>query len=358
MININRGKTNEGEVNRDDVNALLDNMSNAVDEICNVLSKTSKNFNEVHAFEIILDYIVDYKRLLYSNISNYIFKCQSEEQFTTFQTNIDNVLKYVYSNDFKKRIPTKNHTQDDLERAKGAVLKIYDHVNLAKRQFTELKDSEEDYKRKFKSNIEPLKHDLTRDMSGQLITLVGIFTALAFLVFGGISSLDNIFAKVETIPVQKLIIVGSIWGLCILNLVFVFLFCVGKMTKLNYKSTDDENANLIQKYPIVWWSNLIIITILLMSTWVYYIDEKNIGQWFNNWSIGHQKYASVGGLVVIGLIFIIGTMTIFVSSKPCVRKDRAFARLDKGIKRLGKNKVRKSSEPLKEVAASSNKESR
>lgn len=50
---------------------------------------------------------------------------------------------------------------------------------------------------------------LSKEMNGQLISLVSIFTALSFLIFGGISSLDNIFVGAKDIPVTKLMIVGS-----------------------------------------------------------------------------------------------------------------------------------------------------
>ena len=73
---------------------------------------------------------------------------------------------------------------------------------------------------------------LTKEMNTQLISLIAIFTALSFIVFGGISSLDNIFDGVKDIPVTKLMIVGSIWCFCIMNLVFVFMFFVGKLTHL------------------------------------------------------------------------------------------------------------------------------
>lgn len=64
-----------------------------------------------------------------------------------------------------------------------------------------------------------MKEDMSKEMNSQLLTMIGIFTALAFLVFGGINSLDNVFS--EGVPVLKLMVVGSVWGLCILNLVFV-----------------------------------------------------------------------------------------------------------------------------------------
>lgn len=141
-------------------------------------------------------------------------------------------------------------------------------------------------------------------MNAQLLTMVSIFTALAFLVFGSISSLGSIFSNLE-IPLLKVIIVGCVWGLCILNLIFVFLFCVGKMTGLNFKSNLEPDANIIQKYPIVWWSDLIILTILAGSLWTYYIRKENIDSGFNIWCSKSPELAMWGGYVLILGIFII-----------------------------------------------------
>ena len=32
-----------------------------------------------------------------------------------------------------------------------------------------------------------------------------------------------------------------------------------------------SEATIFQKYPIVWWSNLIVISILIVSAWLYFI---------------------------------------------------------------------------------------
>ena len=45
---------------------------------------------------------------------------------------------------------------------------------------------------------------MSKEMNAQMITMVGIFTALAFLVFGSISSLDGIFEQ-NAIPLFKVI---------------------------------------------------------------------------------------------------------------------------------------------------------
>lgn len=145
---------------------------------------------------------------------------------------------------------------------------------------------------------------MTKDLTAQLLTIVGIFTALAFLVFGGISSLDNIFSNIE-LPIFKLLIVGSVWGLCILNLVFVFLFCVGKMTKMSFSSIQNQEATIFQKYPIVWWSNFMVCSILAMSMWGYFITQGNIHSWLNDFSQNNKGLVSIGGTVVIFLAIII-----------------------------------------------------
>lgn len=140
-------------------------------------------------------------------------------------------------------------------------------------------------------------------MNAQLLTMVSIFTALAFLVFGSINSLGSIFSNHE-IPLLKVIIVGCVWGICILNLIFVFLFCVGKMTGLNFKSNEEPDANIIQKYPIVWWTDLIILSILAGSLWTYYIQKENIDSSFKAWCSSSPELAMWGGFGIITAIFL------------------------------------------------------
>ena len=79
-----------------------------------------------------------------------------------------------------------------------------------------------DYEKIVDEKMEIVGAKISKEMNVQLISLVAIFTALSFLVFGGISSLDNIFDGAKNIPILKLIVVGSIWGLCCLYLYTLF----------------------------------------------------------------------------------------------------------------------------------------
>ena len=236
-----------------------------------------EQFESEGAFRELLSYIQEYDRILYSPISNIIYSSyenMSDEELTgTILSNLDELLFYVNDEAAMEKHNsecTGKRDKKSVEDAKKAVLKIWDHVNLANQQYRVLKQTDDEYDKMFRERIDSYKEDMMKEMNAQLLTMVSIFTALAFLVFGGISSLDNVFS-ISDIPLLKVIASGLVWGLCIFNLIFVFLFCVGKMTHLNFKSNSDPQTTIFQKYPIVWWSDLILVALLIICLWLYFL---------------------------------------------------------------------------------------
>ncbi len=277
-------KTTKKIGSRIDDRLITDEMSEKITEICNLLYDDSNEFKEEKAFAKIFQYIKEYKRLLYSQISNEVYACFNERtteeasnKLGTMISNIEKVVAYTGTQRYKEKKAKEKQVdaQKLYEDTEKVLIKIWDHVNLAQTQYSGLKQTDEEYKRKFDKSITPFKEELVRDVNAQLLTMVSIFTALAFLVFGGISSLGSIFSNHE-LPVLKVIIIGCVWGFCLINLVFIFLFCIGKMTGFSFKSSEDSNVNIIQKYPIVWWTNLIILFILFQTIWAYYVRTENI----------------------------------------------------------------------------------
>lgn len=256
-------------------------MSEGVDDLCIRLSKDTKEFDPKIFFKTLHRYIKNEDRLLYTNITNYVFELETDEDIGVVQTNLDSVINYIYDQKFLEDFPWKpeyKNQRNPYERTKRTVLKIWDHINLAKRQMFLFNMTDEDYERIVGEKMRQAEIKLSKDMNMQLISLVAIFTALSFIVFGGISSLDNIFLGSKEIPITKLLIIGSIWCFCIMNLVFTFMFFIAKLTGLNIKSTEDVNTNLVQKYPLIWWSNLVIIAILTFSCWSYYIKSEGFSK--------------------------------------------------------------------------------
>jgi len=291
-------------------------MSNEIANICKKLAnKKNSSGNNKYEKQILYDivsYIKKYDRILYSEISNSIFGLYdknippevTEEKIGNMQTNILKVVEYAYGSEYNKIIEEKDLDEKELyAKAKIISLKVQDHINLAQQQCNSLKQSDEEYKEKFEKNIADFKENLTKEMNEQLITLVSIFTALAFLLFGGISSLDNIFSEISTTSILKLIIIGCIWGICLVNLIFVFLFCVSKMTRLSFTSTSSPEATIFQKYPIFWWTNYIIISIFGISAYFYFLEENYYMEWLLERSREELGIVSfVGGCVLLILI--------------------------------------------------------
>jgi hypothetical protein len=317
-INININKTTKRVEFKAEDKVITEEMSEKITEICTLLFTDSNIFDEVQAFDSVYRYIKVYHRILYSQISNIIYayfdEHTTEDATNTLGTMISNLDKIVAYNGTRDYLNKKAEAKDPTDKkayedAEKALIKIWDHVNLAQTQYSGLKQTDEEYKRKFDKSITPFKEDFVKNISSQLLTMVSIFTALAFLVFGGISSLGSIFSNHE-MPLLKIIIIGCVWGLCILNLVFVFLFCVGKMTGLNFKSTQEPTANIIQKYPIVWWSDLIILTILSGSLWAYYIQKEDIDTWFKDWCSRSPRLVTwLGfGIIIIAFIILLGIL--------------------------------------------------
>lgn len=312
-ISIRIDKTTKTIGSRIDDRLITDEMSEKITEICNLLFDDSNEFKEEKAFAKIFQYIKEHKRLLYSQISNEVYACFNERtteeasnKLGTMISNIEKVVAYTGTQRYKEKKAKEKQIDNKkiYEDTEKALIKIWDHVNLAQTQYSGLKQTDEEYKRKFDKSITPFKEELVRDINAQLLTMVSIFTALAFLVFGGISSLGSIFSNHE-LPVLKVIIIGCVWGFCLLNLVFVFLFCIGKMTGLSFKSSEDSNNNIIQKYPIVWWTNLIILAILSQTVWIYYVRRENMDAWFVVWCHNSPQFAMGLGFGIISIVFIV-----------------------------------------------------
>lgn len=309
-------KNLEGEV--DPKSDYIRKMENAMDALCELLAGDSKTFDAKAFFDRLHEYIYQEDRLLYTNITNYIFALNSEEKFGIMQTNLDNVIRYIYSDQFENDYPWKashKNQRNPYERTKRTVLKLWDHMNLAKRQIATFNMKDEDYSKIVDEKMKIAANELSKEVNGQLISLVGIFTALSFLVFGGISSLDNIFAGSKDIPIIKLIIIGLIWGFCIMNLVFVFMFFVSKLTELSIKSSTDINANLVQKYPLIWWCNLVLVGMLAISCWLYYVSSEELSTGIYKLLKQHETVYTIAGTGIILFLIIVAAHKIYKLGK-------------------------------------------
>lgn len=293
-----------------------------------LLRESNNKFKVENAFHSLNQYISTYKRILYSTISFIVYDITNQDrsensktdrdQYGTLLSNIDTLLEYsdsVTKMDALKAATPNEQAKRNIDDTRKAVWKIWDHVNLARRQYDDLKQSDAEFKRRFNEQIRESKESMTKEMNSQLLTIVGIFTALAFVLFGGISSLQGILEGLQETHLLKLLILSCGWVLGMLNVLFVFLFCIGKMTKQNFKSTMSPNATFWQRYPVVCWTDFLFSALLLILSWLYYCTNRNGHEWLNEFFQLHPVPVTIIGFVLIAILIGIVFWRLCVETK-------------------------------------------
>ena len=312
IINFQKGTNEEKQPQKN----IWDEMSKDMREFVEVIFLSKDKFLDREPLNLLEQYINKHGRLLYNVLSDRVYEYEnlsvSSEKDMTFLTNIDILLEECE----KDIILLKNKNSKELKnkkRIKRIVIKLKDHVNLAIRQYINLKQTDEEYQSKFNKQIGAFKEKVTKEITAQLITLVGIFTAIAFVVFGGISSLSSVFSDINKKSIIKLIIASSIWGMAMFNLIFGFLLGISKMTGLTIGS--NKSRNFFEKYILVFWMNAIMIVIFVVTLWFYFIFK--IGIFEEIFFPIYKKFLFLIGSLSIGSI-------IYYSFKKLISKTKNF----------------------------------
>lgn len=253
-------------------------MQDSILGLCGLLSKkvSEKEFEyEVWIKKFQAYLTMSSERIMYSSISNYIFG-KDEEELTTFETNIDYVLHYV------ERKVAANTEDEQLRRMFKSVLKFYDHANLAIQQQKLVTRKRIDLEEEVEEILTPKISEITKEMTSQLVGLVSIFTALSFIVFGGISSLENMVTSLQgTLKDQQsvlpILILAMAWAFCMMNLLFGFMYFVIRITNLE-KPAAEKAANIIQRYPVVFLCNYIILALLVLFSGMWFAEVNAVGK--------------------------------------------------------------------------------
>ncbi len=164
-----------------------------------------------------------------------------------------------------------------------------------RRQYRSLKQTDEEYIQKFNLQIGDFKEKITKEITSQLITLVGIFTAIAFILFGGINSFNSVFSSIKEAPILKLIIISSLWVVGMSDIVFVFLLGISKMT--NLQIGDRSSKNVLDRYIWIFWFNTIFLTIFLSCLWINFCLNLKIISYKMN--ILEKKFTLIMGTVFL-----------------------------------------------------------
>ena len=208
------------------------------------LNTPEQEFN-IDDFEKLLDdYLTKYSRILYSSFTAYSYRLKSEKK----DKEIDNMSGNLVS------IISSFNVEEKIEDRQKILLKLYDHISLATRQASTMEVTKEKvdpyilkatetiksqlenlnqdmiaYKERMRADIEAQKDSLM----SQMIAIVAIFVGISFVMFGGMSLINDLFTHVDgqPVPLVELICLGCLIGIVMIVVMYCFIMFILSITR-------------------------------------------------------------------------------------------------------------------------------
>ncbi|WP_418822099.1 hypothetical protein [Ruminococcus sp.] len=244
-------KTNDDSNTLPEQSTKYINTKRKVNSICRALSLGTDVYQPQKTVENISSYLSSVNkldRILYSEISNYVFSL-SIDQRGIFATNVEKLLLYSLNE--------KHNVNDDTRKL---IIKIYDHFHLALSQVENVNNILAD-------SIEETKLTLEKEFKGierEYITILGIFASIVLSFVGGISFSSSIIESMTTPSIFRLVLVID----C---LVFLFINLIYILTKFicHINGKDEKNVYNIRTFNIC----CLAIFALILVCWFFNTDK-------------------------------------------------------------------------------------
>ena len=138
---------------------------------------------------------------------------------------------------------------------------------------------------------------------------------MAFLVFGGLNSLSSILEKsIKGVPILNISVVCLLWGLCVYNMIYLFMFLVAKITN-NDISTNKESTSIFRRHIIYFTGNAVLLTALFVSGWFYFIKIDFRGWYtklYHTWKSFVPPISWLSPAIVIPVAFVFAVAIVFL----------------------------------------------
>lgn len=248
----------------------------------------------------LVEFLDTYKRIQYSYLSSLIYN-SDEDIREKIQSNLETLVNYSQTENFD--ILLSEEEQNIL--VSKTLVKLWDHYNLAMTQMRDL--TIDDFYEKFwpeRNDINDTIKEEGRKIHKELIAMIAIFTAMSFLIFGGLNSLSQVLsASIGELPILNISIVCFAWSLCVYNLIYLFMYLVGKL--IDARITSRSSNKFYKRHAVFLIGNLIMISGLLLTGWLYFIQSD-----FNNW---YTKLYCVFGVYtkLLPIFFVLILLVLF-----------------------------------------------
>lgn len=223
----------------------FNNTKRKINGICKALSLETQKYDPQKTVENINSYIASpnkLDRILYSEISNYVFSLEMSER-GIFATNLEKLLLYS--------LDDKNTVSDD---SKKLIVKIYDHFQLALHQIENVNNI-------FANSIEEAKENLQKQIKGvekEYISILGIFAAVVLAFVGGITFSTSVLQNISAVSVFRLLLVVDFLAFVLINVIYILVKFIFTINEKNAKLFNIKTLNI----------TCLIIAVIIVISWV------------------------------------------------------------------------------------------
>ncbi len=266
----------------------LDNMDSSYDD---KIKEVSEEFRV---------YYNNKGRHLYSEVSTFLYKI-NEEDLDYVYDNVASVHRVLLSYDeehnteyARKILKLEDHIRLEILRAQHLKSVQNDNAGRLIRKINSLSDAGKKYTKEFEglnTKYETQRKNID-GLNSQIISVIGIFSAIVITFFGGINFIESIMYSIGQVSKYRMVFSILIAGLVMFNTIFMLLNFIAKLTEKNIRSVcshyidnnkcdpNCENKKRIKcirlKHPTIFWANMMFIIGIVSITILYYIDHYNI----------------------------------------------------------------------------------
>ena len=155
--------------------------------------------------------------------------------------------------------------------------------------------------------------DRVSNIYSEFISILGIFSAVVLVYFGGTSIIGNVLGAIDETFIFKGILICLVAGMIVFNIIFMFLYFLAKILDRSISATPYgvEYENILSRfklrYPIIYYVNFFAISAIIIDVliWLFVLlfnntDFINSLNLFVNDRIINKYYIKC--LLVIGII--------------------------------------------------------
>lgn len=114
------------------------------------------------------------------------------------------------------------------------------------------------------TKLEDAKKKMNNSYS-DFIAILGVFAGIVLVFFGGTSILGNIIGNMQKMETVKAVMMCSITGIVVFDIIFMFIYYIAKLLDRNIAATnapvwwESIFVRFKERYPLIFWVNIILV---------------------------------------------------------------------------------------------------